>query len=167
MVFNGDICLIFIHFFNAILKWKVFCYSFCVIVDLINVCSWWFFFMFLLCFPLKVCRNHLSPIYRCCAISTRTNILLLLLMLPISLLNCVWSGLFALLKDIFFIINCISFSKLVNSLTTGGKFLDRNQYFSASSFCNFPRKASALHRIHLIIILFLILVVFDNLPLMV
>ena len=81
--------------------------------------------------------------------SAGTNILLLLLMLSISFFNCVWNGLFALLKDIlFFIINCMSFSKFVDSLTTGRQFLDRNPYFSASSFCNFPRKASALHVLH-------------------
>ena len=105
------------------------------------------FCMFLLYFPLKVCRNHLSPIYRCCTISAGTNILLILLMLPISFLNYVWNGLFALLKDIFFVISCMSFSKLVHSMTTGGQFLDRNQYFSASSFCNFLGKTTALHRI--------------------
>ena len=62
--------------------------------------------------------------------------------------NCVWNRLFALFKDIFFMINSMSFSKFVNSLTTGGQFLDRNPYFSALSFYNFPRKASALHSIH-------------------
>ena len=42
-----------------------------------------------------------------CNLSAGTNILLLLLMPSTLFFYCVWNRLFALLKDIFFIINCM------------------------------------------------------------
>lgn len=39
MIFDGDICLIFIYFFNTVFRWKVFCCSVCIIFDLINFCK--------------------------------------------------------------------------------------------------------------------------------